>query len=411
MEKSKGLYRWIVLAILVLAFSSTFLSRFVWAPVIPAAAGELGLKMAQAGSLMSAFYFGYLFSQIPAGFLADRFRVKYMMFAAVALVAVATYAMSAVTTYQLAYAVRFTAGLIGGFIMAFCSRLLSNYFAPHERGVAFGILLASPSIGTLLANQVGPRVLGTLGWRAAFQVSAGIISAIAILILIVIKEPKPKASAGAPKVSFTEGLKNYFTNPQILILSAAGFLFMAIPAGYATWSNKFMTGVVPGGAGLTPVQAGTIITAYSLFSIAGSMSSGFIGKKFNINPKTFITVIYVLMAVSILVFGMQTSFAGLLFASMFFGLVSCMSSTHITYWAVNMGGNKYAATTTSVQNLIFQSANVIFPTVAGTIIDRATVGGVVTSYMGVWTLFSVLLVGATLIILTASKKSAISAMK
>lgn len=409
---NKGIYRWIVLGILVLSFSSTFLSRFVWAPVIPVAAGELNLMMAQAGNLMSAFYFGYLFSQIPGGFLADRFRVKYMMFACVALVGVATYGMSMVDNYTMAYAVRFAGGFIGGFIMAFCSRLLSNYFAPHERGIAFGILLASPSIGTLIANQVGPRVLNSMGWRAAFQVSAGIIAVTAVLILLIIREPKREATAaGAPKAGFVEGLKNYFTNPQILILSLAGFLFMAIPAGYATWSNKFMTGAVPGGVGLTPVQAGTIITVYSLFSIAGSMTSGFIGKKFNINPKSFIIVVYVIMAASLLAFGMQTSFIGLMVTSIIFGLFSCMSSTHITYWVVNMGGNKYAATTTSVQNLIFQSSNVIFPTVTGMIIDRATVNGAVSSYMGIWVLYAALLVGATVVAMTASKKSAIAAMK
>ena len=46
----------------------------------------MSMSMAQAGNLMSAFYFGYLFTQIPGGFLADKFRVKYLMFASVALV-------------------------------------------------------------------------------------------------------------------------------------------------------------------------------------------------------------------------------------------------------------------------------------------------------------------------------------
>lgn len=410
-QTNKGIYRWITLGILALAFSSTFISRFVWAPLIPAASGELGLTMAQAGNLMSAFYFGYLFTQIPAGFLADRFRVKYMMFTCVALVGVATFAMSSVQSYTEAYVIRFVAGIIGGFIMAFCSRILSNNFAPRERGLAFGVLLAGPSVGTLIANQAGPRVLNAMGWRAAFQAAAIIIAIIAVLIVVVIREPAVEKGATASKPSFVAGLKNYFTNPQILILSVVGFLFMAIPAGYSTWSNKFMTGVAPGGAGLTPVQAGTIITVYSVLSILGSISSGFIAKKFNINPKTFIIVIYVIMAVSLVGFGMQTTFVGLLAASAIFGLVSCMSSTHLTSWAVNMGGNKYAATTTSVQNLLFQSSNVIFPTVAGSIIDKATTNGVVTSYMGVWGLFGALLIGSAVIAMFASKKSATEAMK
>ena len=241
--KKTGIYRWIVLAILVLSFTSTFLSRFIWSPVLATAAGELNFTMAQAGNLMSAFYFGYLFTQIPGGFLADKFRVKYLMFGCVALVGVMTFAMAYVDSYAMSYAVRFIGGLFGGAIMAFCSRLLSNYFAPKERPVAFGILLASPSIGTLIANQVGPRVLEAMGWRSAFQVAAGIIFVTAILILIIIHEPKQDktAASAAPKTSFVEGIKNYFTNKQIVILSIAGFLFMAIPAGYSTWACLLYT--------------------------------------------------------------------------------------------------------------------------------------------------------------------------
>ena len=76
-----------------------------------------------------------------------------------------------------------------------------------------------------------------------------------------------------------------------------------------------------------------------------------------------------------------------------------------------MGGDKYAATTTSTQNLIFQAANVIFPTVAGNIIDANTVDGVVQSYSGVWYLYVGLLAGALVIIAFANHKKAIEAMK
>ncbi len=410
MTGKKGIYRWVVLAILVLSFTSTFISRFIWAPVLSVAAGDLGFSMTQAGSLMSAFYFGYLFTQIPGGFLADKFRVKYFLFSCVLGVAILTFAMSYVQDYTISYVIRFCGGIMGGGIMAFCSRLLSNYFAPQERGIAFGILLASPSLGSLIANQVGPQILAGGGWRDAFQVSAFIIAAIALLVLVVIHEPKREAVSGAPKTGFVEGLKNYFTNKQILILSLAGFLFMSIPAGYITWANKFITAPLPSGASLSAMQAGLIVTFYSIFSIIGSMSSGFIGKKFKINPKSFIAVIYVLMIATLLAFALQRSFTGLLVTSILHGLVSCMSSTHITYWAVNIGGNKYAATTTSVQNLLFQSANVITPIIAGSMIDRQMVDGVASTYMPVWLLYCGLLAGALIVISFASKKSAIAAM-
>jgi hypothetical protein len=88
-----------------------------------------------------------------------------------------------------------------------------------------------------------------------------------------------------------------------------------------------------------------------------------------------------------------------------------MSSTHLTSWAVNVGGYKYAATTTALQNLIFQSSNVIFPIVAGLLIDKSTINGIVTSYMSVWYLFSGLLVGSLIVSFFTSKESAVKAMK
>ena len=413
MKEKKGGYRWWLLAVLTLAFTSTFFSRYVWSSQISAAAGDLGMNMSQAGSLMSAFYFGYLITQIPGGWMADKFRAKYLLAGSVAFVAVMTYVMSMpfVNNYTIGYAVRLIAGLFGGTVMAFCSRLLCNYFGAKERGVAMGILLASPSLGILIANQVGPRVLLAFGWRETFRVAAYIILAIAILCVLVIREPKRDITASAAsKVGLIDGLKNFFSNKQIVIVSLAGFLFMAVPTGYATWANKFLAGDVPAGAGFTALEAGTIVTVYAIMSVIGSMSSGVIGKKFNINRKYLVVAVYAILAILIVIFGMQRSYAGLLAVSAIFGFFSCSASTHITAWCVNIGGDKYAATTTAVQNLVLQISNVIFPTVAGALIDGATVDGVVTSYMGVWWMYGALLVGAVIIMLFSSKKSAAESM-
>ena len=407
-------YSWLVLIMITLCYTCTFFSRFVWSPVMSEAAGDIGMTMSQAGGLMSAFYFGYLILQIPAGIVADRIRVKYPMFICMVLIAGSTWLMSSdiVSSYTSAYVVRFMGGFFSGTIMACASRLLSNYFEAKVRGIAFGILLASPSLGTLLANQIGPRVLEASGWRVTFQVCAIIILVIGVLAVVLIREPKAEPMpVNAPKSSLLDGLKNYFSNKQLILLSIAGFLFMAVPTGYSTWANQFMTGAAPAGGGLSSVDGGTIVTCYAVASVIGSMSSGFIGKKFNWNRKYLIMEIYIAMAIFLFIFGMQRSFTGLLITSILFGLVSCFSSSHITTWAVNIGGSNYAATTTATQNLLLQASNVIFPTVAGSIVDSATVDGVVSSYMGVWYMYSALLVVASIVMIFTSKKSAAESMQ
>ena len=407
-------YSWLVLIMITLCYTCTFFSRFVWSPVMSEAAGDIGMTMSQAGGLLCACYFGYLILQIPAGIVADRIRVKYPMFICMLLIAGSTWLMSSdiVSSYTSAYVVRFMGGFFSGTIMACASRLLSNYFEAKVRGIAFGILLASPSLGTLLANQIGPRVLEASGWRVTFQVCAIIILVIGVLAVVLIREPKAEPMpANAPKSSLLDGLKNYFSNKQLILLSIAGFLFMAVPTGYSTWANQFMTGAAPAGGGLSSVDGGTIVTCYAVASVIGSMSSGFIGKKFNWNRKYLIMEIYIAMAIFLFIFGMQRSFTGLLITSILFGLVSCFSSSHITTWAVNIGGSKYAATTTATQNLLLQASNVIFPTVAGSIVDGATVDGVVSSYMGVWYMYSALLVVASIVMIFTSKKSAAESMQ
>ncbi|MBQ2699576.1 MAG: MFS transporter [Clostridia bacterium] len=404
--------RWIVLAALVLTWAMTFFSRFVWSPVLSTAATDIGMTMAEAGSLMSAFYFGYLFTQIPGGWMADKFKPKYWMIAFLALTAAGTFALSLVQDYTAAYAIRFITGFLGGPIFALASRILSDYFEPRERGVAFGALLASPSIGTLIANQVGPRVLTASwgGWRATFQVAALLVLIVAIVDLFLVRNPEEVPSTQG-KPTLIEGFKNYFSNKQLVITSLGGFLFMAIPAGFSTWANKFMTGAAPAGVGITATQAGTVMTLYAIFSILGSLLSGVVGKKFKINPKWFIIFIYAGACLSILFFGSRSSYTGLIIAGIIFALFSCSSSTQITTWAVNIGGSRFSGSTTALQNLLFQSSNVIFPTIAGALIDNATVEGVVQSYSSVWYLYAGLLAAGIIAMLFTSAKSARDSMK
>ncbi len=411
MENKKGINRWIILLALVLTWTMTFFSRFVWSPVLSVASAEVGMTMAEAGTLMSAFYFGYLFTQIPGGWLADKYKPKYWLIAFLAAVGVMTFAMAYIQNYTVAYAVRFIGGFLGGPIMAFCSRILSNYFEPRERGIAFGALLASPSIGTLLANQIGPRILTAYGWRTVFQVSAALIFAIAVLDIVVLRNPETAPAASDDKPGFIEGMKNYFSNKQLVLTSLGGFLFMAIPAGFSTWANKFMTSE-SAGAGISATEAGMVMTIYAVVSVLGSILSGIVGKKFKINPKYFIIFIYAGACASILFWGTCRNLTTLVIAAVLFGIFSCASSTQITTWAVNIGGNKYAATTTALQNLIFQSSNVIFPTIAGSLIDKATTAeGVVTSYNSVWYMYAILLGLGIVAMVFTSAKSAADSMK
>ena len=72
-------YRWLILFLTVLSFVLTFLCRFSWPPLIPVIVPVIHMSMSQAGAYMSAFYIGYVITQIPSGILADRFGVRMVL--------------------------------------------------------------------------------------------------------------------------------------------------------------------------------------------------------------------------------------------------------------------------------------------------------------------------------------------
>ena len=70
--------KYMSLAAITLAFSFTFLSRYIWSPLMADVSGEFGINATQAGLYMSAFFAGYLVTQIPGGIMADRYQPKYI---------------------------------------------------------------------------------------------------------------------------------------------------------------------------------------------------------------------------------------------------------------------------------------------------------------------------------------------
>lgn len=71
-KTASGANKLLTLIAVTLAFSFTFLSRYIWSPLMNDVSAEFGINATQAGLYMSAFFAGYLITQIPGGILADQ---------------------------------------------------------------------------------------------------------------------------------------------------------------------------------------------------------------------------------------------------------------------------------------------------------------------------------------------------
>src|SRR3982751_6072533 len=111
------------------------------AVVVPEFQKFFQLTDASRGTLNSAFFWSYAFLQIPAGWIVDRYGVKYpyaIAFFAWSLVSTAT-AFSA--TLGQVIALRVLLGVAESIVTPASLRWIRFHFAENQRGLAIGVYM------------------------------------------------------------------------------------------------------------------------------------------------------------------------------------------------------------------------------------------------------------------------------
>jgi sugar phosphate permease len=164
-------YRWVIVALAATSFTMAFVSRFAWPPLVPEVMPIMKIEMTAAMAFMTAFYIGYVATQIPGGVLADRFGPRLVLSGALILQGLGTLGIGFTENYQFGFALRVICGLGAGCVYSSCLKSIVTWMAPAQRGLAIGILMTSPTIGVAIPNFVMPYLSETLGWgwQGAFR--------------------------------------------------------------------------------------------------------------------------------------------------------------------------------------------------------------------------------------------------
>jgi MFS family permease len=191
------------LVVCVFGSFTTLVSLSMLLPFLPLYVQQLGVTSTAGIVQWSGVAFGVTFlgTALTApiwGQLADRYGRKPMLIrAAVGMAVVMSTIGLAHNVYELV-ALRFAAGLIGGYASA--SIVMIGTQAPPERsGWALGML----STGVLAGNLIGPLIGGLLpnliGIRGAFFAAGGMIALAAVLTVTLVREDFSRSSAPVPK--------------------------------------------------------------------------------------------------------------------------------------------------------------------------------------------------------------------
>jgi len=183
-------YRWYVLGTLVTIGALSWIDRQLLSMVMQSVKNEFSLTDTQLGLLGgTAFGLFYVTVGLPVAWLADRFSRRNLIAAAVGFWSLMTALCGLATGYASLFAARIGVGIGEAGQAAPSQSMVSDYFPPHQRAFAMGVLYSFVPIGYLISYSAGGFFNDTIGWRSAFVLFGVIGMVVAVLFRFTVREP------------------------------------------------------------------------------------------------------------------------------------------------------------------------------------------------------------------------------
>ncbi len=129
---------------------------------------EFGWDPAVMGTILSAFFIGYLLTQLPGGWLADRFGGKGVLGFAVIWWSLVTFVTPFARTVPLMMAARIGLGIGEGVTPPALHSMTARWIPPHERSRVVAFDVTGVYLGLMIAFPLSVWMVTHWGWPWVF---------------------------------------------------------------------------------------------------------------------------------------------------------------------------------------------------------------------------------------------------
>jgi sugar phosphate permease len=235
--------RWAVIALLSLGMIIAYVSRSALA--LPLALPEFirtfHLSIADRGLVNSAFFWTYAVLQIPAGFLVDRFGVKFPYFWAFAIWCLASASTALTSSIPQLILVQVILGVGESVVAPASYRWIRHHFSEKERGLAIGLYMSGTKIGPALAAPLTAWLIRLYDWRTMFIFIGlgGLIWLVPWLLLVDNDDRKLAHSAAKKEGGRPIPFGRILSSPVTWGIMIASFCYMYFVYFCMTWMPAY----------------------------------------------------------------------------------------------------------------------------------------------------------------------------
>ncbi len=285
-------------------------TRMSYPVLLPYIREAYGLSLSVAGLLVTILWLGSALGQLPGGILADRYNERYVMTAALVVVAVA---LSVVAATRSAVVVFLATGLVGiGLSLYPIARItVLTEIYPDTIGSALGVTMATGDIGqTVLPPAVG-FLAAAVAWQLGLGMLVPVFLAVAALVWFVV--PDGEASPeGALSFDRARAVIGELRTRTMFLVTVVLFFYILVWQSFTGFYPTYLVEV----KGLSPAVAGTVFAlffgvgvvvkpisgaAYDRIGMRGSLLAVLVGPVIGLGALPFVEGFYSLLLLTALI--------------------------------------------------------------------------------------------------------------
>ena len=239
-ERNAGPYAWYVVAVLIVAYTFSFIDRQILTLLVGPIRATLKISDFQL-SLLHGFAFALFYSilGIPIGRLVDSRRRTTIIAAGIAVWSVMTALCGLSRSFVQLFRARIGVGVGEAALSPGAYSMISDYFPPHQRPRALSLYISAAYVGGGIATMAGgalialmtPLDLPVLGhleaWQSLFML-VGLPGLLVALWVLTLREPVRRDVKPGAQPSFAEVLAHLRRQRRAYSLLILGYAFSGI---------------------------------------------------------------------------------------------------------------------------------------------------------------------------------------
>jgi MFS transporter, ACS family, D-galactonate transporter len=381
--------RWLVVALLTVGVVIAYTDRINLSAALPQIRMSFPISAAASGILLSSFFWVYTLLQTPAGWLVDRFGLKWPYAAGLFLWSAVSAATALVSSLNGLIVMRIVLGIGESIVTPASMRYLRDNFAEHERGLPIGIYFSGTKYGPAIGAPIATYLVLSYGWRWMFVLNGALCILWLVPWLLFVRNDRKSSHVQEESASVSWGA--IFGSPLMWGTCVATFCYMYFVYFCMTWMPTYFKERF--GLSLTASGWFTFMSFGGMATVA--ILAGWAADRLIVrgrNPvaiRKMFTIVGFVLAFSEVFAAFSHSTAVTLFLAVF--SLSGLGLATANYWALTqtLTPASASARVAGIQNTAANVAGIAAPWITGILVQRTGSFNAPLIAVGFWLLVGI----------------------